>query len=142
MGCRRLPTVWLKLMIPELRWLAFSILLGLLYVFVAAGLATRERGLKWNAGNRDGAGQPLTGAAARAARANANFLETFPFFAAAVLAVVAAGAHTPHTAIAAQLYFWARLLYLPVYIAGIPYVRTAVWAVSVWGLLQVVEALL
>ena len=54
------------------------------------------------------------------ARANANFLETFPFFAAAVLAVVAAGAHTPPTVIAAQLYFWARLLYLPVYIAEYP----------------------
>jgi uncharacterized MAPEG superfamily protein len=129
-------------MIPELRWLGFSILLGLLYVFVAAGFATRERGLKWNAGNRDSAGPPLTGVAARAARANANFLETFPFFAAAVLAVVAAGAHTPHTAMAVQLYFWARLLYLPIYIAGIPYIRTVVWAVSLWGLLQVVEALL
>jgi uncharacterized MAPEG superfamily protein len=129
-------------MIPELRWLGFSILLGLLYVFVAAGLATRERGLKWNAGNRDGAVQPLSGVAARAARANANFLETFPFFAAAVLAVAAGKVHTPHTAIAVQLYFWARLLYLPVYIAGIPYVRTAVWVVSLWGLLQVVEALL
>ena len=129
-------------MIPELRWLGFSILLGLLYVFVAAGLSTRERGLVWNAGNRDVAVKPLTGVAARAARANANFLETFPFFAAAALAVAIAGAHTAHTAIAAQVYFWARLAYLPLYIAGIPYVRTVVWAVSLWGLLQFVEALI
>jgi uncharacterized MAPEG superfamily protein len=42
---------------------------------------------------------------------------------------------------AAQLYFWARLLYLPIYIVGIPYVRTVVWAVALWGLLQVIEAL-
>jgi uncharacterized MAPEG superfamily protein len=128
-------------MAPELKWLAFSILLGLVYVFVAAGLATQQRGLGWNAGNRDGESKPLTGPAARAARANANFLETFPFFAAAVLAVTIAGRQTPHTAMAAQLYFWARLLYLPIYIVGIPYVRTVVWAVALWGLLQVIEAL-
>jgi uncharacterized MAPEG superfamily protein len=128
-------------MTPELKWLGFSILLGLVHVFVAAGLATRQRGLSWNTGNRGGEVKPLTGMAARASRANANFLETFPFFAAAVLALSIAGRQTPHTALAVQLYFWARLLYLPIYIAGIPYVRTAVWVVSLWGLLQAVEAL-
>ncbi len=129
-------------MTTELKWLGFSILLGLVHVFVAAGFATHRRGLGWNAGNRDGEAKPLAGAAARAARANSNFLETFPFFAAAVLAVSVVGRQTPHTALAVQLYFWARLLYLPIYIAGIPYVRTLVWAVSLWGLLQVIEALL
>lgn len=128
-------------MTAELKWLAFSILLGLTHVFVAAGFATGQRGLAWNAGNRDGEAKPLSGAAARAVRANANFLETFPFFAAAVLALCVAGRQTPHTAMAVQLYFWARLFYLPIYIAGIPYVRTVVWAVSLWGLLQAVEAL-
>jgi len=128
-------------MTTELKWLAFSIVLGLVHVFVAAGLATSQRGLRWNAGNRDGDPKPLTGPAARAVRANANFLETFPLFAAAVLALCVAGRQTPHTAMAVQLYFWARLLYLPIYIAGIPYVRTVVWAVSLWGLLQAIEAL-
>jgi len=129
-------------MTPELKWLAFSILLGLVHVFVAAGFATGQRGLRWNASNRDGEAKPLSGTAARAVRANANFLETFPFFAAAVLALSVAGRQTPHTAVAVQIYFWARLLYLPIYIAGIPYVRTLVWAVSLWGLLQAIEALL
>ena len=77
----------------EIKWLAWSIALGLVYVLVAATLATQQRGLKWNASNRDGELKALTGAAARAARANANFLETFPFFAAAVLAVVLVVAH-------------------------------------------------
>ncbi len=125
-----------------IRMLAWSVLLGLAYVFVAAGLATQQRGLKWNAGNRDGATPPLTGAAARAARANANFLETFGFFAAAVLAVAVTNRETPHAALGAEIYFWARLVYLPIYLAGIPYVRTAVWAASLWGMLQVLEALL
>jgi uncharacterized MAPEG superfamily protein len=114
----------------------------LVYVFVAAGLASAQRGLRWNASNRDGEAKPLTGTAARAARANANFQETFPLFAAAVLALCVAGRENSHTALAAQVYFWARLVYLPIYIAGVPYVRTVVWAVSLWGLLQAVEAFL
>ena len=128
-------------MTPELKLLGWSIALGLLYVVVAAILGTQQRGLMWNAGNRDGEPKTLTGTAARATRASANFLETFPFFAAAVLAVVAAGRATPHTALGAEIYFWARVVYLPVYIVGIPYLRTLVWAVSVWGLLQLLAAL-
>jgi len=125
----------------EIKWLAWSIALGLVYVLIGATLATQQRGLKWNASNRDGEPGPLTGAAARAARANVNFLETFPFFAAAVLAVVLTKTNTTHTAFGAELYFWARLAYLPIYIVGIPYLRTVVWAVSFWGLLQLLEAL-
>ena len=128
-------------MTAELRILAWSILLGLVHVIVAATMATRQRGLGWNASNRDGDARPLTGAAARAGRANRNFLETFPFFAAAALAVVAAKSGTAHTALGAQAYFWARAAYLPIYIVGIPYLRTLVWAVSIWGLLQLIWAL-
>ena len=128
-------------MTTELKILGWSVALGLVYVFVAAGLATQQRGLKWNAGNRDGEVKPLTGAAARAGRASANFLETFPFFAAAVLAVVVARQNTPHTVLGAAVYFWARVAYLPIYIVGIPYLRTLVYGVSLWGLLQLIEAL-
>jgi uncharacterized MAPEG superfamily protein len=126
-------------MAVELKYLGWSVYLGLVYIFLAAALATHQRGLHWNAGNRDGEQKPLTGAAVRANRASGNFLETFPFFAVAVLALVHQKLGTPHTALGAQLYFWARALYLPVYVAGIPYLRTLVWAVSLWGLLQVLE---
>jgi uncharacterized MAPEG superfamily protein len=126
----------------ELKMLGWSLCLGLLYIVIAASLATQQRGLKWNAGNRDGELKSLTGVAARADRASRNFLETFPFFAAAVLAVVLQGSNTAHTAMGTELYFWARLVYLPVYMIGIPYLRTLVWAVSIFGLLMVGAALL
>jgi uncharacterized MAPEG superfamily protein len=129
-------------MATEVKMLAWAIAVGLIYVFVAAGLATHQRGLRWNAGNRDAEPTPLTGMAARAVRANYNFLETFPFFAAAALAVVLARVSTPHTAFGAELYVGARIAYLPIYVVGIPYLRTAVWAVSLWGLLQLLEALI
>ena len=125
----------------ELRMLAWSIVVGLLYVLVAAGFATAQRGLRWNAGNRDGEARPLTGAAVRTAAASRNFLETFPFFAAAVLAVVASDRADAMTSLGAQAYLWARVAYLPVYAVGIPYLRSAIWVVSLWGILQLVQAL-
>jgi uncharacterized MAPEG superfamily protein len=118
----------------ELEVLGWSVCLGLLHITIAAALATQQRGLKWNAGNRDGDGKALTGTAARADRASRNFLETFPFFAAAVLAVVVLGKNTTHTAFGSELYFWGRLAYLPVYIIGVPYLRTVVWAAAMAGM--------
>ena len=126
----------------ELKMLAWAVVLGLIHVAIAATLSTGQRGLRWNAGNRDGEVVALTGAAARAARASANFQETFPFFAAAVLAILVAQRADAHTALGAQLYLWARLVYLPVYVVGIPYLRTAVWAVALAGLLMVLGGLL
>ncbi|MEO6103350.1 MAG: MAPEG family protein [Pseudoxanthomonas sp.] len=125
----------------EIQMLAWSIALGLAHVLLGAALMTQQRGLKWNASARDGQAAPLTGVAARVDRGLKNFLETFPFFVAAVLAVVLTQRADADTALGAQLYFWARLAYVPVYAAGIPYLRTLVWAVSIWGLLKVLLAL-
>jgi uncharacterized MAPEG superfamily protein len=125
-------------MLIELKILAWTVVLGLVHVAIAATLATQQRGLKWNAGNRDGEVKVLTGIAARADRASRNFLETFPFFAVAVLALAVKGSANAHTALGVELYFWGRLAYLAVYLAGIPYLRTAVWAVSIWGLIMLI----
>jgi uncharacterized MAPEG superfamily protein len=128
-------------MTMELKMLSWAVVLGLVHVLLAAALVTAQRGVSWNVGNRDREARPLTGFAARATRASGNFLETFAFFAAAVLAVVVAQKTTAGTALGAQIYLWARVAYLPVYVIGIPYLRTAVWAVGFWGLLQVIEGL-
>jgi uncharacterized MAPEG superfamily protein len=129
-------------MIIELKMLGWSVVLGLVYVMVAAALMTQQRGMKWNAGARDGEPKPLTGVAARAARATQNFLETFPLFAALALAVVITHKNTQHTELGAELYLWARVAYLPVYLLGIPYLRTLVWALSLIGMLHLLPPLL
>jgi uncharacterized MAPEG superfamily protein len=46
------------------------------------------------------------------------------------------------TVLGAQLYFWARLAYVPVYAAGIPYLRTLLWAASIAGIVLVLTRLL
>lgn len=125
----------------ELKMLAWSIVLGIVHVLVGATLATQQRGLAWNASARDGICKPLTGVAARVDRAAHNFLETFVFFVAAVLAVVIAQKTSSWTALGVQVYFWARVAYLPVYAAGIPYLRTVVWTAGFYGMIQVIAAL-
>lgn len=125
----------------ELQMLSWAVVLGLVQLVIAASLATSQRGLAWNAGPRDGTPLPLSGVAGRMDRAMHNFLETFPFFLAAVLAVVVAQRGNDHTALGAQMYFWGRLAYVPLYAAGIAYVRTIAWAVSMVGLLYLVLAM-
>jgi uncharacterized MAPEG superfamily protein len=129
-------------MATELRILAWSVLFGLAQVLIAGAMGTQQRGLKWNVSNRDGTPQALTGAASRAARASRNFLETFGFFAAAVLGVVLAKQNSAHSALGSEIYLAARVAYFPIYVAGIPYLRTVVYGASLWGLLQVLEPLL
>jgi uncharacterized MAPEG superfamily protein len=125
----------------ELKMLAWSIVLGLVQLVLATALATRDQGLPYNLSPRDAPPPAITKISARFVRAFKNFMETFVFFAAAVLAVTLAGKANATSALGASLYFWARLVYVPVYAAGIPVVRTLVWAVSVAGLVMVLTAL-
>jgi uncharacterized MAPEG superfamily protein len=121
----------------ELKMLLWSIVLGLAQIALAATLSTSQRGLGWNAGPRDDVAAPLTGAAGRLDRASRNFLETFPFFAVAVLMLSLLHRESAQSALGAQIYFWGRVLYLPAYAAGISYLRTLIWAASVAGLVMV-----
>jgi uncharacterized MAPEG superfamily protein len=69
-------------------------------------------------------------------------LETFPLFAAVVLAARATGTHDALTGLGAQLSFWARVAYVPLYAAGVPVVRSLVWNVATIGILLFVAVLL
>ena len=125
----------------ELKMLAWSIVLGLVQIALAATFVTVQRGVKWNVGPRDGVAPALSPIAGRFDRASRNFLETFVFFAAAVLAVVLTQKGDAQTALGAQVYFWARVAYVPLYAAGIPYLRSLVWTVSMVGLVMVIAGL-
>ena len=118
----------------ELLSLAWSVVLGLVYLLVAAQAATQQRGVKWNMSNRDQKPPDLTGAALRLSNASKNFMETFPFFAVAVLLIHLTDRYSPLTILGSQLYFWSRVAYLPIYGFGIPYIRTLVWGVSLIGI--------
>ena len=83
---------------------------------------------------------PLAGWAERMKKAHYNSVENLVVFAALILAAHAAGISNDSTVLAGQVYFWARLVHLIVYTAGIPWVRTLAfatgWACQVAILLQ------
>ncbi len=102
----------------ELTMLALAVALGLVQIVLSAQTKNLQTGYRWAAGPRDEARPPLSGIAGRLERALSNFLETFPLFAAAILIAHVAGRHDWMTVWGAQLYLWARVLYVPLYISG------------------------
>ena len=128
-------------MTVELRMLALSVVLGIFQIVVASHAASLQRGYRWTAGPRDEVVEPLRGLAGRLDRALRNFAETFPLFAAVVLAAHVSDANGALTEWGARLYFWARVAYVPLYAAGVPMVRSVIWNVATLSILLFVAAL-
>ena len=126
---------------PELVWLLWAVALTFVQMLVAVTGATLQVGLPALAGNREGLA-PCTGWAGRAQRAHHNMLESLVLFAALVLVAVVTDKTNSTTLLGAQLFVWARLVYALVYLAGIPWLRTLVWLVSVVGLVLIFVQLL
>ena len=126
---------------PELMLLAWSVLLAFAQMLVAVTGHLFQVGLPALAGNREGL-PPATGWAGRAARAHRNMLENLVLFAALILIATLSNRTDSMTLLGAQIFFWARLAYAFVYLAGIPWLRTGVWTVSVVGMALVFFALL
>jgi uncharacterized MAPEG superfamily protein len=126
----------------EVRVLIWSVVLGFVQIVAAAHAASLQRGYRWTASARDREVAPLTGVAGRLDRALRNFSETFPLFAALVLAAQAVGRHSGLTESGAILYFIARLAYLPLYAFGVPVIRSLVWNVAALGMALLLVALL
>ncbi len=116
-------------MSTELTVLLLSAGLGLLHIVLQSTAATSQSGVKENLSPRDNA-PVATGVAGRLQRASNNFRETFAFFAVIILVATIANKTSSVTANASVAYLVARALYLPVYAAGIPGVRTAIWLVA------------
>jgi uncharacterized MAPEG superfamily protein len=123
-------------MTPELMYLVWSAVLTLVLVVIAVGGATLQVGLPVLAANREGLLE-TTGWAGRAARAHRNMLESLILFAVLVLVAHTIGIRNPMTLLGAQLFFWGRVAHAIIYIAGLPWLRTIAWIVSVVGLILI-----
>jgi uncharacterized MAPEG superfamily protein len=128
-------------MTTELTYLALTLILALAHILAPAFGRTAQFGLAWNAGARDtpvGPSRPVVG---RLERAQSNLFETLPLFIGAVLIAHVSGQNGALTLWGTGLYFWARVLYLPLYALGVPYIRSLVWLVSLAGLVMVLASL-
>lgn len=128
----------------ELYWLTWNIVLTALMVLPYAVYRLGKIGGLWQAFLR-----PLPGDspfddewAHRAYRAHMNAFEGIALFAPMAIAVHVAGISNGVTAMACAIYFWARLIYAPMYYFSVPILRTAVWFVGLGATLTLAYQLL
>ncbi len=126
---------------PFISLLAWSVVLLVFHVSLQGMMSTFELGSAWNAGPRDDERKPSGKLAGRAGRASGNFQETYPAFVGLALALAIAGDPTGWGLTGAWLWFAFRIAYIPLYLAGVSYVRSLFWLGSLAGLLIMVSAL-
>jgi uncharacterized MAPEG superfamily protein len=122
-------------MTPLLQIVVCMTLLTFVSIMLGAVLRNREwtlDGMKVGLSNRDNL-PTATPMGARAERSAANTKENFILFLALALTAHLAGMGE-QALLGAQVFIAARLVYLPVYILGITYLRSAVWGAGIAGL--------
>jgi len=129
-------------MTTELAYLAWTLVLALVQILLPAMLRTSDTGVNYNVSARDTEGPPVGKVTRRLQRAQGNLFETLPVIAAGIVIAHIAGRNGALTWWGATLYFWARVVYLPVYAFGVPYIRTLVWLVSLIGIILILVAIL
>lgn len=115
----------------------------LITVVVGGAIRNQEwtkEGRQIGLGNRDNLKEatPMGGRAERAAK---NSIEAAAFFVPLALVANTAGMDA-EVMLGAQIAFWARIAYVPIYIAGIKYLRSFVWIVGVVGYAMMVAEML
>jgi uncharacterized MAPEG superfamily protein len=119
----------------ELTLLLWSAALAFLQMLVAVSGASLKLGLRTLSGNREQMPE-IAGWPGRARRAPLNMLENLILFAILVLVGHAMGKSNGTTVVGAEIFFWMRVIYVPVYLFGVPWLRTGVWTISVVGLVM------
>lgn len=119
-------------MTPELTYLAYSIILLFVIVFIQATAGIRQNGGVAMANARDSLPAPST-FSARAKRNVDNMRENLWFFAPAVLIVAITNASTSWTVLGSQIFFFARLAHSITYLAGWPFIRPLFWFAGIIG---------
>ena len=125
----------------ELWILIWAVVLGLVMTMLPPLAAAGRKGfLRWAISSRDTPfDKGVVGA--RLERAFGNFLQTFAFFAVAVIALALTQKSGSISVLGAQLYLAARIVYIPLYAFNLIVLRTLAWAVSIAGIVMCLPAL-
>jgi uncharacterized MAPEG superfamily protein len=123
-------------------WALFgAMVLGLVHLTGASFTFKAQVGNAYTVGARDEDLRPK-GMAGRLHRAQRNFLETFAIFAAAVLMLELLQRGGGWLSVyGSMMYLGGRALFLPLYAAGVPWLRTFSWNIATLGLVMVMVAI-
>jgi uncharacterized MAPEG superfamily protein len=124
----------------ELQMIGVAVILGIIQLLLGSVAARTQQGYDWGMGSRDEP-NPISGVPARLQRAFTNYMETFPMFAAAMLAAVMLGKTGTLTEFGGYVYLLGRIVFIPLYATGVKNVRTYAWVVAALGLFAVVAAI-
>jgi len=120
-------------------YLLYSVLLYIAWIAVQAVLSIAQYGAAPLVGARDTMAEPLP-QVGRVRRANQNMLEALGMF--TPVALLAIHLNVESATIGAAIFFWARFAFAPLYLLGVPWLRTLVWFVGVAGILMMILKLL
>jgi uncharacterized MAPEG superfamily protein len=122
----------------ELLCLELAVVLWVVHVLCQAITARQEFGDMYLFSPRDEERKPKGVECGRARRALDNYIDNLVPFVAMDVALIA----TQHTGgLGATIWILGRIAYLPIYLMGVAYVRTGLWAISVVGLLMMLGRL-
>ncbi|MEO5756046.1 MAG: MAPEG family protein [Mesorhizobium sp.] len=125
----------------EIMVLGWSVILLIAHIVIQSLSLMKDGGIGFALSNREGE-IGISVVTDRLTRGLRNFVETYGAFLGLALALAVTGKTGGLGATGALVWFWARIVYVPVFAAGIPVVRTCVWTVSIIGLVLMLVRLM
>ena len=124
--------LWMLIAAAALQWLL---------IMAAATNSIVANGIVYAMGNRQTEAKPVPAWAQRLGKASNNLAENLVLFAIVVLVVHVVGKGNETSALGAQIFLGGRVAHAAIYVAGVPALRTVVWAVSIVGMVMVASVL-
>jgi uncharacterized MAPEG superfamily protein len=125
----------------ELTCLELSVALWLVHVLVQATVGNIELPFGYLFTSRDKPPAASGLVFGRATRALANYVENLTPFVAVALALMVTQRTGGSGALGATIWILARIVYIPIYLFDVIYARTAVWTLSIVGLVMMLSRL-
>jgi uncharacterized MAPEG superfamily protein len=125
----------------ELTCLELSVALWVVHVLVQASVGNVELPFGYLFTSRDTPAAARGLLFGRATRALSNYVENLTPFVAVALALIVTQRTGGSGAMGATIWILARIVYIPIYLFGVVYARTAVWAISIFGLVMMLSRL-
>lgn len=124
-------------MTPETQVFLLTLMLGIVHFSIGAGIQIIEAGPMAIMSSRDNLSPIVSRFGLRGERANNNFKETLPWALGLLLLIQITDQANGMSAMGAWLYFWSRVVYLPLYVLGIPVLRSLSFSTALAGLAMI-----